>query len=177
MWPCAGGCGFGCVVWSRLRGGELRDDRHDAESVAREQDAVGRVAAGRGQLGVGDVGERVRAARVLGEGEVLVVDLWGGVWERWRVWNRRRGYARRAFNRRGRGCRISRTCLESSSIPTFSTTEPNRIARKISGSAVSERCAHLWNGRCGKEGGVWNMRRGYARRVVTRGGWSAAHLA
>eukprot|EP00965_Chrysotila_dentata_P262389 6214557-Pleurochrysis_carterae.AAC.2 len=53
---------------------QLGDWREDAEPVTSEQDHVGGLdGRRRGQLGVGDVLERVRASRVLGDGEVVVV--------------------------------------------------------------------------------------------------------
>ena len=55
--------------------GKARHGRQHAEAVAREQDDVVRVAADGGQLGVGDVLQRVGAAGVLRDRDVVEVDL------------------------------------------------------------------------------------------------------
>lgn len=54
---------------------ELGDGRQNASSVAgKEDDVLGVVVGEAGDLGVGDVLDRVGAASVLGEGNIIVVD-------------------------------------------------------------------------------------------------------
>mmetsp|Transcript_57142 Transcript_57142/g.156921 ORF Transcript_57142/g.156921 Transcript_57142/m.156921 type:complete len:534 (-) Transcript_57142:86-1687(-) len=69
---------LGCVardeVVDHLFGRELGDGRQHAVAIACEQDDVGRVAAEGRQLGVGDVLERVGAASVLGDRDVVKVN-------------------------------------------------------------------------------------------------------